>query len=95
MGRGSLASALTLSVLGLAGRAFLRYSTKSVTVKGLPVLLNALQIPEEKWDHPKGKGKAKSVGDDGGVENEKGGQGQMPPRRGIVTSESNVWFFRS
>ncbi|AFR93323.2 monolysocardiolipin acyltransferase [Cryptococcus neoformans C23] len=68
----SLASALTLSTIGLASRSFLRLTTKEFKVEGLPILLDALNIPHGE----KGKGKIKA--DDGS-------DPSLKPRRGILT----------
>lgn len=70
----SLASALTLSTVGLASRSFLRLTTKEFKVEGLPTLLDALSIPHG----DKSKGKMSNVGD--------GSDPSLKPRRGILTS---------
>lgn len=47
----TLASALTLSAAAIASKTFLRLTTKSYDVEGLPILLDALR-------EDKGKGRA-------------------------------------
>ncbi|WVR05231.1 hypothetical protein IAU60_002243 [Kwoniella sp. DSM 27419] len=70
----SLTSALTLSTIALASRTFLRLTTKSYEVNGLPILLDALKIPHD------GKGKGKAVE---GLQAD--GDSSQGSRRGIVT----------
>nr|ODN95147.1 monolysocardiolipin acyltransferase [Cryptococcus depauperatus CBS 7855] len=71
----SLASALTLSTIGLASRTFLKLTTKQFKVEGLPILLDALKIPHND------KGKRKALG----LRDQEGDDPTLRPRRGIVT----------
>ncbi|WWC69460.1 uncharacterized protein I206_103400 [Kwoniella pini CBS 10737] len=70
----TFASALTLSTIALASRAYLRLTTKKYEVNGLPILLDALRIPHD------GKGKGKAIE---GLEID--GDTSQLSRRGIVT----------
>ncbi|WWC61124.1 uncharacterized protein I303_103703 [Kwoniella dejecticola CBS 10117] len=70
----TFASALTLSTIALASRAYLRLTTKKYEVNGLPILLDALRIAHD------GKGKGKAIE---GLEIE--GDTSQLSRRGIVT----------
>lgn len=89
----TIASQLTMSVIGLASKAFTRFATKRYEVRGAPILLEALKEPGpaapsgSAWPvvgSPSRKGKEKAVdglhpdAEDGGV----------PIRRGIVTGMS-------
>lgn len=80
---GGFASALTLSAVSLAFRAFIKPTTKSWDVRGLPVLLDALKIPHyapedaagnEAQMQGKGKGKMRDYTEE-----------EQQNRRGVIT----------
>lgn len=104
----NLLSALTISTLGLASKAFLNFACKSVNVRGLETLLDALKeekvvVKADAKEKAKGKAFQKEhveQGHDGGER-----EGSVTPgtengtevetewrRRGIVTSEDSMHF---
>lgn len=56
MGR-TLASALTLSTIGLGSKALVKFLAKKFDVRGLPILLDALKEPDLGLSWQKGKAK--------------------------------------
>jgi monolysocardiolipin acyltransferase len=87
----TLPSALTLSLLGLSTKAFLRLACKDFEVRGLDRLVGALREPGEEVKRWKGKEKEVCTPSelDGVLERFPNGK-----RRGIVTGEFRSYSIR-